>query len=385
MSIHYENNHILPFIKKNYEGLHLTVSLGGNWVNSNIDTFSHEKERFIRETKKVPCNKLTIDATYLDAWDVSFLAFVLHLLQVARKHKVPFDFKNLPEKAEKLILLALEVEPRPRRRRLRLKKGFFENIGLLAILSLPFILNIWHFAYSLFRAFVRLCRGKSTMSKNDLYQCFHECGINALPIIALTSMLLGLILAFTGSIQFAMVGAEIYTAPFVSISMLRIMGALLTGIILSGRTGASFAALIGTMQVNEEIDALETFAIPPYDFLVLPRVIALTVMTPILTLYSNIMGIVGGFIVGIFLLDISPVLYWDNTIFFLTSSFLWIGLFHGLVFGFIIAVVGCYQGMRCGRSAEAVGKVTTAAVVNSLVGIIVMTAILTLIFAQFGY
>ncbi len=378
-------NNILPILQKNYEGKHLTITLGGNWLDTNAEVFSREKENFILELKNASCNTLSIDASKLSRWDVTFLAFVLHILQIIKRQKIEFSLISFPDKAERLIMLALEVEPKTRRKIIRIKKGFFESIWLITLASFPLFKRIWHFTHSLYMAFVRLWQGKSFMLKKDLYQCFQDCGINALPIIALTSTLLGLILAFTGSIQFAMVGAEVYTAPFVSISMLRIMGALLTGIILAGRTGASFAALIGTMQVNEEIDALETFAIPPYDFLVLPRVIALTIMAPILTLYSNIMGIAGGFIIGIFLLGISPALYYENTLFYLESSFLWIGLFHGLVFGFIIAVVGCYQGMRCGRSAEAVGKVTTAAVVNSLVGIIVMTAILTLIFATFGY
>ncbi len=378
-------NNILPFLQKSYNAKHLTITIGGNWLNTKNEAFSKEKESIIQELKKTHCTMLSIDATKLTQWDISFLAFVMHILQIAKHHKLEFTLISFPEKAEKLLNLALKVPPRGRRKLIHIKKGFFESIWLLTIATMPLLQRIGKFLHSLYLSFVRLWQGKSTMLKKDLYQCFQECGIDALPIISLTSMLLGLILAFTGSIQFAMVGAEIYTAPFVSISMLRIMGALLTGIILSGRTGASFAALIATMQVNEEIDALETSAIPPFDFLVLPRVIALTLMTPILTLYSNIMGILGGFIIGVFLLDISPVLYYENSIFYLTSSFLWIGLFHGLVFGMIISIVGCYQGLRCERSAESVGKVTTAAVVNSLVGIIVMTAILTIIFASLGY
>ncbi|MBQ9104662.1 MAG: ABC transporter permease, partial [Mailhella sp.] len=153
-----------------------------------------------------------------------------------------------------------------------------------------------------------------------------------------------------------------------------------TGIVLAGRTGASFAAVIGSMQVNEEVDALTGFGISPTDFLDLPRVLGLAIMTPLLTLYSNVAGIAGGFLVAVLMLGISPAAYMANTLSFMKMSYVWVGLLHALVFGCLIALCGCYQGIRSGRNASAVGRATTSAVVNSIVGIIIATSIITIIF-----
>ena len=142
----------------------------------------------------------------------------------------------------------------------------------------------------------------------------------------------------------------------------------------------SFAAVIGSMQVNEEVDALTGFGISPVDFLVLPRVLGLAIMTPLLTLYSNVAGIAGGFLVAVLMLGITPAAYLENTLSFMSMSYVWIGLLHALVFGFLIALCGCYQGIRSGRNASAVGRATTSAVVNSIVGIIIATSIITIIF-----
>jgi phospholipid/cholesterol/gamma-HCH transport system permease protein len=154
------------------------------------------------------------------------------------------------------------------------------------------------------------------------------------------------------------------------------MGAIMTGIIMAGRTGASFAARIGTMQVNEEIDALQTTGVSPMDFLVLPRILALAMMMPLLTIYADLMGILGGLIVGVFGLDLSVMEYYQETIKAVGLTNVWIGLFSGFVYGILVALAGCMRGMQCGRSASAVGDATTSAVVTSIVSIVVATAII---------
>ena len=206
-----------------------------------------------------------------------------------------------------------------------------------------------------------------------------ESGVDALPIVSLISLLVGLILAFVGVIQLKMFGAEIYVSSLVAVSMTRIMGAIMTGIILAGRTGASYAAVIGTMQVNEEIDALTTLGVAPSDYLIMPRILALTAMTPLLVLYSDFMGIMGGFIVGVGMLGLDPMEYYTFTQKGFNINNLWVGMVHGAVYGMLIAITGCYQGLRCGRNAEAVGKATTSAVVYSIVGIVLSTAVLTIL------
>jgi phospholipid/cholesterol/gamma-HCH transport system permease protein len=161
--------------------------------------------------------------------------------------------------------------------------------------------------------------------------------------------------------------------------MVRAMGAIMTGIIMAGRTGASFAASIGTMQVNEEIDALRTTGVSPIEFLVLPRILALSIMMPLLTIYADLMGILGGLIVGVFGLDLNFVEYYNETVKAISLTNFWIGLFSGFVYGILVALSGCMRGMQCGRSASAVGDATTSAVVTGIVSIVVATAIITVI------
>jgi phospholipid/cholesterol/gamma-HCH transport system permease protein len=228
-------------------------------------------------------------------------------------------------------------------------------------------------------AFGKLLIGKARFRRSDLFLIIQQCGAQALPIVSLISLLVGLILGFVGAIQLEMFGAEIYVASIVGIAMVRVMGAIMTGIIMAGRTGAAFAAELGTMTVNEEIDALTTMGISPMEFLVLPRMLALMLMMPLLCLYADLMGILGGFIVGVGMLDLSAVEYYNMTKASVGLNNLWIGLFHSAVFGVLVALSGCLRGMQSGRSASAVGDAATSAVVTGIVSIIVATAVITVI------
>jgi phospholipid/cholesterol/gamma-HCH transport system permease protein len=209
-----------------------------------------------------------------------------------------------------------------------------------------------------------------------------ECGVDALPIVSLINILVGLILAFVGAVQLLQFGAQIFVADLVGIAITREMAAIMTGIIMAGRTGAAFAARLGTMTVNEEVDALKTMAISPIDFLVLPRMLALAIMMPLLCLYADFLGIVGGLIVGVGMLDITFTQYVLQTQNAIGLNNFFLGIFKGFVFGILVAMVaisGCLRGMQCGRSASAVGAATTSAVVTAIVLIIVTDAIFAVI------
>jgi phospholipid/cholesterol/gamma-HCH transport system permease protein len=221
--------------------------------------------------------------------------------------------------------------------------------------------------------------GRARLQRSDLLVFIEDCGVSALPIVTLLSMLFGLILAFIGAVQLMMFGAQIYVADLVGIAVVRVMGAVMCGIIMAGRTGAAFAAQLGTMQVNQEIDALKTLGISPIEFLVLPRLLALCLMMPLLCLYADLMGIAGGLIVAVWMLDINVVQYLNQTLHALNMSHFLVGLAHALVFGVLIALFGCLKGIQCGRSASAVGEATTSAVVACIVAIVVSTALITFI------
>ena len=318
-------------------------------------------------------------APALESWDSLLLAAFNAVAREAARRGLAVDARALPDGMAPMLDMALAVPPSDQARAQH-DEGFLESLGG-KVLALPGISrDVLEFLGEVTQSLLRFASGRASFSRRDLWNVFRECGVDALPIVTLTSLLLGLILAFVSSMQLKLFGAEIYVASLVGVSMVRVMGPVLTGIVLAGRTGASFAAVIGSMQVNEEVDALTGFGISPMDFLVLPRLLGLAVMTPLLTLYSNIAGIAGGFLVGVLMLGITPAAYVANTLSLMQMSYVWIGLLHAFVFGILIALCGCYQGIRSGRNASAVGRATTSAVVNSIVGIIVATSVITIIF-----
>ena len=227
------------------------------------------------------------------------------------------------------------------------------------------------------RRSARSLRGRARFRRVDLLRAYETTGVGALAIVALINFLIGAVLAFVGAVQLQPFGAAIYVANLVAIAVTRELGALMTGIVMAGRTGASYAAVIGTMTVNEEVDALRTTGLPPVEFLVLPRVAAAALMVPALVAYADLMGLLGGMLVGVTLLGIGPEEYARQTGEALALRHVFIGLGKGVVFGVVVALTGCYYGVRCGRSAEAVGEATTKAVVMGIVLVVVADAVAT--------
>lgn len=233
-------------------------------------------------------------------------------------------------------------------------------------------------------SFSRLFGGKAYFRRSDFIFIIQKSGADALGLVSLISVLVGMILAFVGAVQLRMLGAQAYIADIVGIAMVRVMGAVMTGVIMAGRTGASFAAELGLMQTNEEIDALKTLGVNPVDFLIVPRILALAIMMPLLTIYSDFMGILGGFIVSVGMFNIAPSEYMTHTQGAVRLNGLWIGIIHGFVFGIIVAVTGCLKGIRCERSAAGVGEAATSAVVAGITGIVIATAIITYVCQVLG-
>ncbi|NIN34768.1 MAG: ABC transporter permease [Gammaproteobacteria bacterium] len=294
------------------------------------------------------------------------------------------DETGLPEGARRLVALAFAVKEREGARRGHDEKGLLDQVGEATLRTYEEQRNLLRFTGELMLSLSRYLRGKATYLRSDLVLYFQEAGAEALPIVSLISFLIGMIFAFVGVKQLSLFGAGIYTADLVAVAMVREMAAIMTAIIMAGRTGAAYAAQIGTMKVNEEVDALSTLGVNPIDFLVTPRIIALVVMMPLLTMYSSLMGILGGTLVGLMMLDVSLVQYTQQTISAVEMNSLLGGLFKSLVYGSLVALAGCQQGMACGSSAMAVGQSTTRAVVLGIVLIVVSAAILTVIYINLG-
>jgi phospholipid/cholesterol/gamma-HCH transport system permease protein len=230
-----------------------------------------------------------------------------------------------------------------------------------------------------FQALGKLLRGRAQFRWSDAFLVMQECGPQALGIVALINFLIGLIIAFVGATQLAQFGATIYVADSVAIATVREMGCIMTGIILCGRTGAAFAAQLGTMKVNEEINALQTFGISPTEFLVLPRMLALIFMMPLLCVFADLIGIAGGFFVALTMLDVTPTLYLARTLDAIELKSFLLGIAKGSFFGFLVAYTGCLRGMQCGSNAAAVGQATTRAVVAGITAIIAFDGIFAVI------
>lgn len=353
----------------------LLLNLTGNWkIENDLPSVSVVQNEMKSDP---PIQRIAFDTRKLAGWDSSLLTFLIKVNELSAQQKISTDHEGLPPGVQRLITLAFAVPERKGARREAIRKPFLVRIGESAVEFWYSGLEMLHFIGDAFLACIKMFRGKSRFRWSELILIIQETGAQALPIVSLISILVGLILAFVGAIQLMMFGAQIYVANLVGIAMVRVLGAVMTGIIMAGRTGAAFAAQLGTMQVNEEIDALQTMGISPMDFLVVPRMVALVLMMPLLCLYADLMGILGGLIVGVMMLGLNPVEYYNQTQAAISLNDLWIGLFHGAVFGVLVALSGCLRGIQCKGSASAVGDATTSAVVTGIVSIIVATAIIT--------
>jgi len=365
----------------------MLVTLAGPWlIHSPAPAPEDSPPALLRALESAPrSTRLAFESSGVTAWDSSLLSCLRAVLARAAASGLQADLSGLPEGVADLLDLAAKVPERKGAARHAVSEPFLERVGALYLDALEGFNSLTEFLGDVTLACLSLARGKAVFQGSGLWALIKQSGLDALPIVSLISLLVGLILAFVGAIQLRQFGAQIYVSTIVGIAMVRVMGAIMTGIIMAGRTGASFAAELGTMQVNEEIDALRTFGFSPTEFLVLPRVIALVLMMPLLCVYADLMGVLGGFIVGVVMLDINPIQYLTTTWQSVPLVNFWIGLTHSAVFGVLIALAGCYRGMRCGRSALGVGQATTSAVVTSIMSIIIATAILTVLCEILGF
>lgn len=293
------------------------------------------------------------------------------------------DLSRLPQNIRDMLTLALKVENRPPKDEAP-HGGLLERIGNKSFIIYKQVKSTLRFVHETNLSLLRFFSGQAIWRRKDFWFIFGDCSYKAVGIIALVSFLVGLILAFVGALQLRTFGAGIYVASMVALGMTRIMAAIMVGIIMAGRTGSSYAATLGTMQVNEEIDALKTLGIKISDYLVTPRLVSLVVTIPFLTLLADALGILGGAVVGVSFLDLSSSSYFDYSIKALSLKNILVGLMHSIVYGIIISLCGCYEGLNAGRDADSVGKATTGAVVTALVWMIVATGILTVILEEMG-
>ena len=357
-----------------------SLVLSGDWEQGqNPASFSTLQ----RELARHHPTRLTTDGATLGAWDSLLMAFLLQCHDHCQAQGIVFETRNMPEGIEKLLAVATAVKARP--------PAATETPSWLSVLNPRLMLrNVREdiqeslaFTGQVTIALIRLARGKANTRFVDFRSFCYQAGPDAFAIISLTSVLVGMILGYLGAVQLQQFGAGIYVANLVVIGMLREMGVLMTAVVMAGRTGAAYAAQLGTMQTNEEIDAITTMGISPVEFLVLPRMLALIIIMPLLTIYADLLGIIGGGIVAGGL-GITPIQYILQGKSALAFSHIAVGLLKALVFATLIAIAGCRAGINSGRSSAAVGEAATNAVVTAIVYLIVADAAINILFQQLG-
>lgn len=356
----------------------LKVRLAGDWLLACPVPSVVPAIEQIRSS--APPRRVEFECTDLGRWDTALPAALVAVRRAAEAAGVPLADERLPPGAQRLLRLAFAVKEREDARRVLVHRSLSEQVGQATLNIQAALVTLLSFIGVCTQSLLRMARGRATYQRSDLLVAIQEAGAESLPIVSLISFLIGMIFAFVGVRQLEQFGAGIYVADLVAVAMVREMAPIMTAIIMAGRTGAAYAAGLGTMKVNEEIDALSSMGVNPIDFLVLPRLLALIIMLPILTLYGSLLGILGGAAVSLAMMDVSFVQYAAQTADSMQLSSLLGGLFKAFVYGSLVAVAGCEQGMACGGSALAVGQATTRAVVMGIVLIIVSAAILTVIY-----
>jgi phospholipid/cholesterol/gamma-HCH transport system permease protein len=360
----------------------LVLALAGDWRLERGFTSGAAVERELAQTL-IP-RRIAFEASDLGEWDSSLVAFVTEVVELCHARDVTVDPAGLPAGLKRLVELAERV-PEKAERPVAARARLVERVGTATIAYAQSVGDFLAFLGAVTITIGRFLVGRARYRKVDLMVAIQDCGVNAFGIVTLISFLVGTILAFMGAVQLEQFGASIFVADLVGIGMARDMGAMMTAIIMAGRTGAAFAAQLGTMKVTQEIDALATMGISPMEFLVLPRVLALILMMPLLCFYSDLMGVLGGAAVGSGVLGLSFTTYFRETLHAVTLGDVLGGVFKSSVYGVIIAISGCLRGFQCGNNSSAVGDAATSAVVTGIVFIVVACGAFALVFNILGF
>jgi phospholipid/cholesterol/gamma-HCH transport system permease protein len=357
------------------DGTTSRIQLSGTWRLADGLPTEEEVDRDVQIAAATP--RISFDVRALKGWDSSLVTFLIGLIGACRTRGIQVDNQGLPQDIQRLLALdaagpeapASPVEHPP----------WLARVGNAATAAERSTTGALGFLGEATNAFKQLLLGRAQFRRADLFHEIQEAGTRALPIVTLISVLLGMIMGFVGGVTLRKFGATTYVADLVAIAMVRELSAIMTAIIMAGRTGSAYAAELGTMRVSQEIDALVTMGIPPIEFIVLNRLLALSLMMPLLYIYANLFGIMGGGIVAVKVLGITPQQYFEEIKGSLTLTTFVIGIVKSAVFGVLVAICGCLAGLRAGRSAAAVGEAATRAVVSSIVWIIVTDGVFAVV------
>ena len=364
------------------EGSTLLLSLSGDWLfASSRPDFKEVREFFEASSQSVEA--ICLEDGGLGEWDTSLLVFAKMCRNFAEEQRLKCAFESLPQGVRKLVDLSFAV-PEAEEVPAKLRASWSEHVGTRTLLIYAGIVRYFDFIGRFCMDVIAFFTGRSQLRMRDFLALLHATGPQALGIVSLLSFLMGLIVAFVGVVQLKQFGADVYVADLVGVAMTRELSAVMLGVIMAGRTGAAFAAQIGSMRVNEEVNALSCFGISPMQFLVLPRIFALILMMPLLCACADLISILGGMAVAVGISNVTSLQYINQIEEAVALNDLLGGIFKSVVFGVIIGVAGCYRGLHSGKDASAVGFAATSAVVTAITWIVIADAIFAVSFQILG-
>ena len=322
-----------------------------------------------------PVEAVAFDTERLGTWDSSLVTFLFETAEFGREHDLEVRTDTLPDALARLVALSQAV-PEQDTDQDTGPGGVLARLGEWGLTAYDEGVGFLRFTGRAVLSLGELLTGRGRMRWRTLGVALQSSTSSALPIVTIISLLVGLIIAFLGAVVLQRFGADYYVSYLVSYGMLRELGALMTAIIMTGRTGAAYAAEIGSMKITEEIDALETLGISPINFLVTPRILAVVCAMPLLTVYADAIGIVGGLSVAVTMLDLTPTQFMTGLLEPVVLADALIGVFKAVVYGVIIGLAGCMRGLQTGDDASAVGDATTSAVVTGIILIVFANAVI---------
>jgi phospholipid/cholesterol/gamma-HCH transport system permease protein len=359
-----------PGVALRVDGGNTLVILSGDWTLGNAAAAPAGSDTWL---DRQSLRAILFDAQGLGRWDSTLLTYLTRLRRDAAPRPIRFDHDGIPLAARRLLALLPDKTPAPAPATRR--EGVLVRVGLAAISTWTEVVAVTElFGGQVLKAGAASV-GRARMRRIDFIACLYDAGIAALPMVALVNVLVGGILAFVGAIELRRFGADIYIANLVGIAQVREMAAVMTAIVMAGRTGGAYAAEIASMQGSNELDALRVLGVPVQDYLILPRVLGLTLMAPLLFLYASFVGILGGFAVAVSMLNMSPEIFVAQIRDAVTLNQVGFGLTKSLAFGVLVAIAGCRIGLKAGRSSTDVGQAATHAVVVGIVGVIMLDAV----------
>ncbi|MBM3598451.1 MAG: MlaE family lipid ABC transporter permease subunit [Alphaproteobacteria bacterium] len=357
----------------------IVLRFGGRWTLEAVGR--HDQE--LRRLTVADSGAARIDISALDKLDTAGAWAICRAVAALQKPGREVDLIGAQPAHAALIerVRACEAAPHSGRRFANPVLVMLERIGGRMVMFLEETRDLVGFLGQTVFTVVHSVLRPSRIRLTPLVSHLEQVGLNAVPIVGLLSFLIGVVLAYQGADQLRRFGADIFTVNLLAVSVLREIGILITAIIVAGRSGSAFAAQIGTMKVNQEVDAMRTLGLDPIEILVLPRVVALVLAMPLLAFFADMMGLLGGGVICYLMLDISISQFLRQLNGAVSLWSFWIGIIKAPIFGFIIALVGCFAGLSVSGSAESVGRLTTKAVVESIFIVIVVDAIFSVLFS----